>query len=372
LDGETEGSFTLEIKETEGDTTIAEATFAAIPSTADTQVIMDFPDGTIEHAEPLIIDYDGNGETDLSLEPKIGEVVTTEQLDTIPPTTTLSFSGTQGANDWYTSDGIVTFTATDNENGSGIDKTEYSFDNGTTWNLYTDLFTISTEGETILQYRSTDKANNQEETKTENIKIDKTAPEAKISFNKETQKLDISGTDNLSDTSVTILEKQELISTSKKTKKIKDWFPHWYKKHKKNLPDSLAIITDQAGHTTSLSFEKTKDRDGFIFVRLLSIGYDGEETTLKDTETQYQWKIDKQENYRFFASSLKAGETRLESRYFSKKDETRIMEKPKYLKEDNDEENDSEDNDKRPSKTKLPGMVIPYLESEKGEIGIKY
>ncbi|MBI2439303.1 MAG: hypothetical protein HYV45_01725, partial [Candidatus Moranbacteria bacterium] len=47
LDGETEGSFTLEIKETEGDTTIAEATFAAIPSTADTQVIMDFPDGTI-------------------------------------------------------------------------------------------------------------------------------------------------------------------------------------------------------------------------------------------------------------------------------------------------------------------------------------
>ncbi|MBI2439452.1 MAG: hypothetical protein HYV45_02540 [Candidatus Moranbacteria bacterium] len=48
------------------------------------------------------------------------------------------------------------------------------------------------------------------------------------------------------------------------------------------------------------------------------------------------------------------------------------MEKPEYLKEDNDEENDSEDNDKRPSKMKLPGMVIPYLESEKGEIAIEY
>ncbi|MBI2439737.1 MAG: hypothetical protein HYV45_04025, partial [Candidatus Moranbacteria bacterium] len=215
---------------------------------------------------------------------------------------------------------------------------------------------------------STDKANNQEETKTENIKIDKTAPEAKISFNKETQKLDISGTDNLSDTSVTILEKQELISTSKKTKKIKDWFKKWQNKHKKNLPDSLAIITDQAGHTTSLSFEKTKDRDGFIFVRLLSIGYDGEETDIKDTNAQYKWKIDKQGNYRFFASSLKAGETRLESRYFPKKDETRIMEKPQDL---GDDDWDDEDETK-PAKQKLSGMVVPYMESEKGEIGIKY
>ncbi len=134
----------------------------------------------------------------------------------------------------------------------------------------------------------------------------------------------------------------------------------------------MFFCTDQAGHTTSLSFEKTKNRDGFIFVRLLSIGYDGEETTLKDTETQYQWKIGKQGNYRFFASSLKVGETRIESRYFPKKDETGIMEKPEYLKEDNDEENDSENNDKRPSKTKLPGMVIPYLKSEKGNMGMKY
>jgi len=95
--------------------------------------------------------------------------------DIIPPTTTVSLSGILGNNGWYISDVTVTLTATDNEGGSGIAQTEYSFD-GAYWNLYTAPFAVSTEGTTTVFYRSTDNVGNVEATKEVAIKIDKTAP----------------------------------------------------------------------------------------------------------------------------------------------------------------------------------------------------
>lgn len=58
---------------------------------------------------------------------------------------------------------------------SGVASTEYSFD-GTTWNTYTGPFTIAGEGTTAVGYRSTDNAGNVEGTRSETVKIDKTAP----------------------------------------------------------------------------------------------------------------------------------------------------------------------------------------------------
>jgi hypothetical protein len=96
-------------------------------------------------------------------------------VDSIPPTTTASLSGTSGNNDWYTSDVQVTLTATDNEGGSGVNKTEYSFDNST-WSTYLSSFTINNEGTTTVYYKSTDNAGNVEPTKNTSVKIDKTPP----------------------------------------------------------------------------------------------------------------------------------------------------------------------------------------------------
>ncbi len=53
----------------------------------------------------------------------------TQNIDLIPPTTNLTLSGTLGNNSWYISDVQVNLTATDNVGGSGINKTEYTFDN---------------------------------------------------------------------------------------------------------------------------------------------------------------------------------------------------------------------------------------------------
>lgn len=96
-------------------------------------------------------------------------------IDNTAPITEISISGTAGNNGWNTSDVQVTLAATD-EGGSGVDTTEYTTD-GVNWIPYTGTpFTISAEGTTTISYRSTDKAGNIEEIKTQTIKIDKNPP----------------------------------------------------------------------------------------------------------------------------------------------------------------------------------------------------
>jgi len=94
--------------------------------------------------------------------------------DTTPPVTTISLSGVLGDNGWFTSNVTVTLSATDD---TDVDKTEYRFDNAT-WLTYTIPFTVINEGNTIVYYKSTDRAGNPETTKTKTIKIDKTKPTA--------------------------------------------------------------------------------------------------------------------------------------------------------------------------------------------------
>jgi len=98
-------------------------------------------------------------------------------LDATHPTTTISLSGVEGANGWFTSNVTVTLSATDDI--SGVEKTEYSLDN-VTWSTYTAPFTVSAEGNTTVYYKSTDKAGNVETMKIGTIKIDKTLPTIRI------------------------------------------------------------------------------------------------------------------------------------------------------------------------------------------------
>jgi hypothetical protein len=100
--------------------------------------------------------------------------------DDIPPTTNISVSGMQGNNDWFTSDAQVTLSATDNEGGSGVAKTEYSLDGGNTWNDYASIGTLTDEGKHTIAYRSVDNVGNLEYFKTQEIDIDKSGPEINI------------------------------------------------------------------------------------------------------------------------------------------------------------------------------------------------
>jgi hypothetical protein len=122
-----------------------------------------------EKGVTLQIDYEGDGifERTINAGPTLADI--------IPPTTTNTIFGTFGNNNWYRSNVQINLTATDNEGGSGVNKTEYSFDNAT-WIEYNAEFPVTTEGTTTLYYRSTDNAGNIESTKNITISIDKTSP----------------------------------------------------------------------------------------------------------------------------------------------------------------------------------------------------
>jgi murein DD-endopeptidase MepM/ murein hydrolase activator NlpD len=111
------------------------------------------------------IDVSNNKEEQKSLEVKI---------DKTKPITTAQINGTEGENGWYVSDVKIKLLAEDS--ASGVTRTEYSLDNGETYNRYTSELLIDKEGASDILYRSVDKAGNVEVSKKANIKIDKTPP----------------------------------------------------------------------------------------------------------------------------------------------------------------------------------------------------
>jgi hypothetical protein len=89
-------------------------------------------------------------------------------------TATVSPAAPNGSNGWYTSDVIVSLAA--NDDLSGVTKTEYSLDGGTTWQTYTEPVTFSQDGSYSVSYRSTDDALNEETVKTISFNVDSNAP----------------------------------------------------------------------------------------------------------------------------------------------------------------------------------------------------
>jgi pimeloyl-ACP methyl ester carboxylesterase len=213
----------------------------------------------------------------------------------------------------------------------------------------------------------------QQESKTVEVKgveEDLTAPEAKIQFNPITQKLDILGTDNISQNVSVVVAAQPVVAKSNpRAKKINAWFSDWCRRDKdRNLTNMVATLTDEAGNTTVVVFAKTRDVNGRIFATIKSIAYNGVETTLAKTSLQYKWQLDKQKKYSQMATHIQSDATMLESHYLPKKNQTWLMEKPKDLADDNSDDN----SELRPTRTKLAGMIIPALVTEGGKIKINY
>jgi photosystem II stability/assembly factor-like uncharacterized protein len=94
----------------------------------------------------------------------------TPPSDTTAPTTTVA--GLPAG--WKNKPVKLTFTASDNSGGSGVDYTQYKLGSGS-WTKGSTV-TISTPGTTTVSYRSADKAGNVEKTKTATVKIDTGLP----------------------------------------------------------------------------------------------------------------------------------------------------------------------------------------------------
>ena len=309
-----------------------------------------------DDAKESLVTFTGTASPDVTEEKKIellpdDTVVSKEDQDSLPPTTDISLSGTQGTNGWYIGDVTITLFAQDNENGSGVEKTEYSIDNGATWSVYTESLTRSQEGITTLQYFSTDKQGNREAAKTLSVKIDKTAPEAKMVFDPDTERLVITGTDNISQTvSVKTIELR-----SSPWMGFENSFSWLQNPFQKKL--TTTTLLDEAGHKTQITFENRKKSPKYrIDIRLQSLSYDGVNTPLPETSLRYQWQRDSKKQYRSFIAYIDTDTESLVSHYSPKYDETLLTKQSKGS------------DTSSMTKEKLPGMIVPGILTEQGKI----
>ncbi len=125
----------------------------------------------------LARDLTGNRE----VKQPVDEAVTTVMGDTTAPTTTAVPSPQPNNNGWNKSDVVITLTAADNSDGSGVKQIQYALNGAQTLTDQiiagnTTKVTVSKEGTTTLTYFATDNAGNVEPTKSLTIKIDRSGP----------------------------------------------------------------------------------------------------------------------------------------------------------------------------------------------------
>ena len=93
--------------------------------------------------------------------PQAGVPTPVGTTDLAAPVTTLNLTGNATEAGEYTGDVVCILTAQDNEGGSGVTFTQYSFD-GSNWFTYQQPFSIVKPGMTTVYYRSADNAGNVE------------------------------------------------------------------------------------------------------------------------------------------------------------------------------------------------------------------
>jgi pimeloyl-ACP methyl ester carboxylesterase len=275
----------------------------------------------------LQLDQNGDGIFETSTSPT-SILNAEESLDFTPPQTNATTSGVLGLNNWFTSDVQVTLTAEDLDS-SGIFKTEYSLDGGTTWFDYQTPINITQEGTTTILYHSIDRAGNSENINIFDLKIDKTSPEAEIFFDTVLRTLKIMGVDNLSDTQV-------------------------------SQSGKVLTVSDEAGHTLKLTFEKFKQHRKELKADLETLQYDDNPPIkLPETELRYKWSLNKDQTIKELEQNITvAGEFKISAKYSGQKDVTKLMIK--------------KSGDKKPTVQTASGLVIVKLTTELGELDFEF
>jgi len=269
-----------------------------------------------------------NLDYNLNFNPQAPQPLLLQPVDNIPPSTTTHFQGTAGKNNWFLSDVNLSLSASDNAGGTGLKETKYSFDNST-WQIYTQPLTISSEGTSTIYYYSSDLVGNKEEVKKIDVHVDKTSPEAILAFNPDKKEIEITGQDNQS-------------SIDKITEE-----------------NGLVTITDKAGHSLKAQI-KEKEKPHRDKISIESISYDNQPTIkLEENKLKVEFSWDKKANIlKELEQEIKIkGDIKMTAHYNQKKSQTQITIKEKGQ-------------DKQ--KINIGGLVLLKLITNKGKLEAIY
>lgn len=206
----------------------------------------------------LLVDAQNDGQFEQVVEMKIldDSVV----IDSLPPVTSATTQGQQGQVGYFRSDVSLVLTsqdtAEDGAEASGVKNIYYKI-GSQDWAVYTGAINFQSEGFYRVEYKAEDAVGNIETVRSVEFTIDKTAPEAVMSF-------DVAAKD------LKILSK-EIEST---------------------IADSSEIvtITDIAGNITKLVFHE-KDRKKSLKAELKELYYNGVKQDVNKNKFKYEWKF---------------------------------------------------------------------------------
>jgi len=187
------------------------------------------------------------------------------------------------------------------------------------------------------------------------VTLDTTPPEIQLTFSTSTRALAFIATD---DSGTATIATSTVYPALKKNQKAYS-----------GIATTTVTARDASSNTTALVYtEQLPSPAQRDTIMLQALVYNGATTTLSSAAVSYKWRINKDGLFSVFASRLNTASTTLESHYRPKKDKTIIMTKPQDL-----DDTDTDDNaDTRPTKQTLPGMVVPYMMTGKGNLIINY
>ncbi|MBI4053764.1 MAG: alpha/beta fold hydrolase, partial [Candidatus Doudnabacteria bacterium] len=240
--GEEPGTFDLLISENDNGQIVETIVFNDIEVSGGSEVRI----GITEQSEDQAIEFDFEGDGSFENIPNDAVLDPAEAEDVVPPTTSVLLSGAAGNGGWYKSAVEVTVQAADDN--SGVLETWYSLDSGSNFQLYSGPFVVGQEGTSEIQYYSVDRAGNNEDIQTTELKIDKTPPEVGAEFGLAVKDFVFSASDNISPAPA--------LSCSL----------------------SQCVVSDEAGNATTLIFYRN-NLNGVRGLNFLSINYNGAITT---------------------------------------------------------------------------------------------
>ena len=217
--------------------TVNFATYDLSPFDLDTLSLYSSQDGITWQPESTVIDV-VNKKATAEVNHFTQFALMADKKDLNPPTTLAQMNGREGEKNWFSSDVEITLSASDGD-GTGVDYTEYKVDDED-WDQYTAPLDILKSGKHTLDFYSVDTSENIEPVRHLEFIIDKTVPEAKISFNQKNATIDVTPVDSLQD---------ETIHISNIGNHLKEY-----------------TISTKAGNTTSV------DLYTFSFLKKVSVG----------------------------------------------------------------------------------------------------